>query len=277
MRKVVLAVAILGLSLVASAQAGAASAPGDEYETDSPPPADSAADASRAARAYTMLPFVVSPRVGDQAVAGHFWGGYDGATRGAVGEAVVDGRLTRFLALRAGASSSDLSGRSTAILGATVGILRDGTAPFDLGVGAFYQPQSIRGDGLVTATVSAGKTIGRLSSYASLGYGQDPEGDDGVGVASLGAVFRVRGGLHTGFQSRTRFQLWSHDGKFDRLAQPSMDFSAGPLLAYSLGTFDIMAQGGIAGLMLKEPPEAIGERTRIQLGPMVMFGIGAAL
>ena len=86
--------------------------------------------------------------MGDQVVTGHFWGGYDGGARGAVGEAVVDGRIPRFVALRVGATSSDLWGHSTAILGARLGLLREGTAPLDLGVGVFYQPQSIRGDGI---------------------------------------------------------------------------------------------------------------------------------
>ena len=56
-----------------------------------------------------------------------------------------------------------------------------------------------------------------------------------------------------------------------------MDFSAGPLLAYALGPFDIIAHGGIAGLMLKAPPDGAGDRTRLQLGPLVMLGVGAAL
>ena len=231
----------------------------------------------RAARAYGVIPFGVSPRAADQAVTGHFWGGYDGGARGPVGEAVIDGRVSRLLSLTVGASSSDLSGRSTAILGARLGLLRDGAAPFDLGVGLFFQPQSIRGDGLVTGTVSLGKTVGRLSSQATFGYGQDPEGDDGLGVTSLGGVFRVTERVQAGLASRARVQLWSNDRKFSMLEQPVMDFTAGPLLAYSLGCFDIIAQGGLAGLMLKMPPDAIGDHTRFQLGPLVMLGVGATL
>jgi hypothetical protein len=176
-----------------------------------------------------------------------------------------------------GATSSDLWGRSTAILGARLGILREGTAPLDLAVGAVYQPQSIRGDGIITATVSLGKKIGRLSSQATFGYGQDPEADDGQGMTSLGAVFRVGERAHVGIQSRARVQLWTTDQKFVNLEQPMMDFTAGPLLAYSVGPFDLIAHGGIAGLMLEAPPGAVGERTRLQLGPLVMLGVGAAL
>jgi len=275
MCKLAFQVVAVSLAFVTSVRAETAS----NNEADVAP-ADEAAppDAGRTARAYGLLPFSVSPRVGDQLVTGHFWGGYYGGSRQAVGEAVVDGRITRFLALRAGASTSDLWGRPTAILGAGLGILREGAAaPLDLGVGVVYQPQSVRGDGIVTATVSLGKQIGRLSSQASFGYGQDPEGDDGLGVTSLGAVLRLTERVQAGLQSRARLQLWSADRKFEHLEQPMMDFSAGPLLAYSLGPFDIMAQGGIAGLMLKAPPEVAGERTRLQLGPVVMFGFGATL
>jgi len=278
MCKVALQVVAFGLSVVVSARAGATSAQGEGKEADSASIDEAAKlDAQRTARAYGMLPSSVSPRVGDQLVAGHFWGGYDGGSRRAVGEAVVDGRITRLLALHVGATSSDLWGRSTAIVGARLGILRESTAPLDLGVAIVYQPQSIRGDGIVTATVALGKTIGRLSSQASFGYGQDPEADDGLGVTSLGAVFRVADRVHAGMQGRARVQLWSTDRKFTNLELPALDCSAGPLLAYSVGVFDFIAQGGIAGLMLKAPPEAPGDRTRLQLGPMVMFGVGASL
>jgi hypothetical protein len=273
-----LALSLVAISLAAAARAGATSGQAEGSEAGVAP-ADEAAklDARRTARAYEILPFSVSPRVGDQLVTGRFWGGYDGGARGAMGEAVVDGRVSRFLVLRVGASSSDLWGRPTATLGARLGVLREGAAPFDLGVGVFYQPQSIRGDGLVTGTVCLGKTIGSLSSEASFGYGQDPEGDDGVGVTSLGGLLRVTERVHAGIQSRARLQLWSKDRKSATLEQPVMDFSAGPLLAYSAGRFDIMAHGGIAGLLLEAPPGTVGERAKLQLGPMVMLGIGTAL
>jgi hypothetical protein len=280
MCRIFLQVVAVGLIAAASARAGATSSPGDGSDADVAPDDEaSKREAVRTARTYELMPFAVSPRVGDQRVTGHVWGGYNGGARGAVGEAVVDGRIARRLALRVGASSSDLWGRSTAILGARLEILRDRgeRAPFDLGVAVVYQPQSIRGDGLVTATVSAGKTIGRLSSQATIGYGQDPEADDGVGLASLGAVLRLTERVHAGVQSRARAQLWTEDPKFANLEQPIMDFAVGPLLAYSLGPFDLVAHGGLAGLMLKAAPEALGPRTRFQLGSLVMIGVGASL
>jgi hypothetical protein len=122
--------------------------------------------------------------------------------------------------------------------------------------------------------VALGKTIGRLSSQASFGYGQDPEGDDGLGVASLGALFSFSERIHGGLQGRTRVQLWSQDKKFVNLEQPLLDFSGGPVLAYSLGSFDIMAYGGVAGLMLKSPADRTVQQTRLQVGPMTMLGLG---
>ena len=277
MRKLALPVLVVSVAAAASARADAAPDQVDDPAADAASTDATASMDRRAARAYGVIPFGVSPRAADQAVTGDFWGGYDGGARGPVGEAVIDGRVSRLLSLTVGASSSDLSGRSTAILGARLGLLRDGAAPFDLGVGLFFQPQSIRGDGLVTGTVSLGKTVGRLSSQATFGYGQDPEGDDGLGVTSLGGVFRVTERVQAGLASRARVQLWSNDRKFSMLEQPVMDFTAGPLLAYSLGCFDIIAQGGLAGLMLKMPPDAIGDHTRFQLGPLVMLGVGATL
>jgi hypothetical protein len=280
MCRIVLQVVAVSLIVATSARADAVSDQGSQDDADA---GEAAADetlkrdAARTARAYTLMPFAVSPRVGDQAVTGHFWGGYDGGARGAVGEAIVDGRVSRSLALRAGATSSDLWGRSTAILGARVGILREGAAPLDLGVGVVYQPQSIRGDGIVTATVALGKTVGRLSAQGSFGYGQDPEADDGLGVTSVGAVFRASERVHLGIDGRARVQLWSTDKKFASLEQPIMDFTAGPLLAYAVGPFDLIAYGGLAGLMRKAPPELVGARTGLQLGPLVMLGVGAAL
>jgi hypothetical protein len=126
-------------------------------------------------------------------------------------------------------------------------------------------------------TLSLGKKIGPVSSFATLGYGQDGEGDDHMGSASLGAVYGVSERLHLGIDSRARFQLVSSDKKFDFLTEPAVDFGAGPLLAYALGAFDFTAQGGVGGLMLKGPKDARGERTTLQLGPMVLLGIGAAL
>jgi hypothetical protein len=258
----------VALFVVASFPAHAAAGDELEYGADIP--------STDAPRTYQLLPFAASPRTTGKLVTGHFWGGYNGSTRGAVGEAVVDGRVTEVLSLRVGATSSDLWGRSTAMVGATLGVLREGRAPLDLSVGVVYQPQSIRGDGIVTGTVALGKTIGRLSSQASLGYGQDPEGDDGLSVASLGALFGFSDRIHGGLQGRTRAQLWSHDPKFVNLERPVLDFSAGPVLACSLGAFDVMAYGGVAGLMLKSPAYATAQQTKLQVGPMTMLGIGAA-
>ena len=140
-----------------------------------------------------------------------------------------------------------------------------------------YQPASIRGDGLVTATLSLGKTIGRLSSQATLGYGQDPEGDDGIGVASLGGVFSFGRRMHAGFQSRARAQLWSADKKFVTVEFPVIDFSAGPVLGYSVGPLDVIAYAGVAGLMLKSPADLGSEHSTLQIGPMGMLGVGGAL
>jgi hypothetical protein len=277
--------AAIAVALLASARAGATSKQpaassnqGDEEAADLAP-GDQGAELAdrRAARAYGLLPFALPPRLGDQLVTSHFWAGYEGGPRGAVGEAVVDGTITPYLALRVGASSSDLWGRPTAMLGARLRILREGAAPLDLGVGVVYQPQSIRGDGIVTGIVSLGKTVGRLSSQATFGYGQDPEGDDGLGVASLGGVFSVSERVHVGIQGRARAQLWSTDRKFANLEQPLMDFSVGPLFAYSLGAFDVMVHGGVAGLMLRAPPEIGGERARLQLGPVALLGLGVTL
>ncbi len=280
-----LCVTAAALALLVAPRAGATSKPPAAVSnpvgenTADVVPADEAGEleARRAARAYGLMPFALSPRVADQQVTAHFWGGYDGGSRAPVGEAVVDGRITSFLALHVGGRSSDLWGRPTAILGARLGILRQDAAPLDLGVAVLYQPQSIRGDGIVTATVSLGKTVGRLSSQASFGYGQDPEADDGLGVTSLGGVFNVSERVHVGVDGRARIRLWSTDRKFESLEQPLMDFAAGPLLAYSLGAFDIVAHGGIAGLMLQAPPRAAGEPTRIELGPLLMLGVGTTL
>jgi hypothetical protein len=274
-RRFVVAMGIRTIQLISLTLFVAASRPAGATDTE-----DDGHDAqvlpADTARTYELLPFAATPRTTAQLVTGHLWGGYDGSTHEAIGEAVVDGRVTQFLALRVGATSSDLWGRSTAVLGASVGVLREGRAPLDLGVGVVYQPQSIRGDGIVTGTVALGKTIGRLSSQASLGYGQDPEGDDGLGVASLGAVFSFSDRIHGGFQGRTRAQLWSGDPKFVNLERPVLDFSAGPVLACSLGAFDVMAYGGVAGLMLKSPADATVHQTKLQMGPMTMLGIGAA-
>jgi hypothetical protein len=174
-------------------------------------------------------------------------------------------------------SSTDLWGESTALIGARIGLLREKSAPLDLGVGVSYQPQAIRGDGLIMGTVSLGKKIGPVSSFATLGYGQDGEGDDRMGMTSVGALVGVSERLHLGLDSRARFQLASHDAKSLSFAEPTMDFCAGPLLAYSLGAFDLTAQGGVAGLMLRGPKDARGEPTTLQLGPLMLLGVGAAL
>lgn len=262
-------VSTAGQSMAAENQGGA----GEDLE-----PAGEAAkvDAARIARQSRLLPLTLSPRVGDELVTGHVWGGYDGGLRSAVGEAVVEGKLTPLLVLRLGASSYDLWGRRTAIFGARVGLLRQETAPFDLGVGLVYQPQSIRGDGLVTGTVSFGRKIGRLSSLASVGYGQDPEGDDRMASASLGAVVDLSRRVHLGLDSRVRL-FRSNDRKFDALAEPTVDFCAGPLLAYSIGAFDIIAHGGLAGLRLAPPRATSGESAALRVGPLALLSFAAAL
>jgi hypothetical protein len=252
-----------------------AAPPSPDSDGVADPARGAAAEATRESR---MLPFTISPRVSDKLVTGRFLGGYDGGHREAVGEAIAEGRITRFLAVRAGASSSDLWGHASATFGIQFGILREETAPLDLGLAVLYHPQSIRGDGLVSAALLLGKKIGPVSTFGTLGYGQDPEGDDFMGWATLGAMYALSGRFRVGLDNRVRFQLGSDDEKFKGVVQPTMDFCTGPLLAYSLGPFDVTAQGGIAGLVLESPEtQQAGERSVGRLGPLALLGLAAEL
>ena len=207
-------------------------------------------------------------------VTGHVWGGYDGGQRGAVGEAVVDGKVSRSLALRVDALIR-ISGGARRRCSAPGSGFCARAALLDLGVGVVYQPQSIRGDGIVTATVSLGKTIGvprgPLGCRPGSRRGRRPRGDVGRrGLQSQRAHSpRAR---RSGAGSAV-----VHQQEFASLEQPIVDFTAGPLLAYALRQFDIIAYGGIASLMLKAPPELAGNGARLQLGPLAMLGVGAAL
>jgi hypothetical protein len=244
----------------------------DQLEPPAPAP-----DPKQTTRESTILPFGMSPRVSEGPAVGHVTGGYDGGHRTAVADSIAEANVTRYLAIRAGVSSNDLWGRTTGLFGLKLGLLRQEKAPIDLALGVFYQPQAIQGDGQILSTLSLGRTFDSVSPFLTLGYGRDPEGDDQMGLTSLGAVVRVSDRFHLAIDSRARFQLASTDAKFANITKPVLDFVVGPLVAYSLGPFDFTAQGGLSGLAVQTPADARTAHNSLTLGPLALLGVGATL
>jgi hypothetical protein len=231
--------------------------------------------AARAVQAGAFLPFTVG--ASSDTTYAKVLSGYDGGRREFVYEGAADASVYGGLSVRAGYSSTDLSGHASALLGARFQFLSQKRHGIDLGTGLFYLPQGIDGEGLVRASVFVGRDIGKVALFGNVSYGQDPEGDDHHAELSVASLFRAAPQLMLGADARMRALVLDSDEKHNGMTEPVLDLAFGPVAHYVLGPVVLTGQAGLSALALKGPHGSIRPTIEMQYGTLGLFSAGFAL
>jgi hypothetical protein len=222
---------------------------------------------AESAAAGMFLPETMAPRVDSQAAFAKVVGSYDSTRRGTL-EGTAEVTLVGPLAARVGVLYAENPNALRPTGGLRLQALSQADQLIDMSVGAFYRPEGFtEAEGEVEAVLAFGRRFNRLGTFASLVYGQDPEGAERDGEVRLAALYALSARLQTGFDSRLRFDLGSEPSKRRAEGGARYDLIAGPAVTYSFETIALIAQVGLS---------AVGQRRTI-FGAACLAGLGGSL
>jgi hypothetical protein len=182
-------------------------------------------------------------RVGSTQAFAWGLGGYDSSRKGSVVDAIAEVTLWGPIALRGGATYSNLTSRLRPSVGARVQILRQAAHGLDGSLSVFYKPEGFNeAEGEIETFVALAHSFDAVTVAGNLVYGQDPEGNERDGEIRA-TVFRRRGQLAFGIDARARFAIGAQQGKAATM-EPKLDGMAGPHIACALGTIALFAEAG---------------------------------
>jgi hypothetical protein len=192
-------------------------------------------------------------------------------------QAAADAHIAGGLSLRAGFSSHDLSGDASALFGGRFQFMSQQRHGLDLGVGAFYMPHDIEGEGLIKASVLVGRNFGAVALFGAMSYGQDPEGDDHRAELAMGSLLPVGSAIFVGLDARLRALVFSSDAKHDGMFEPVVDLAVGPLVHYVLGPIVLTGQTGMSALVIEGPRGSARPTRETRYGVLGLFSAGFSL
>jgi hypothetical protein len=221
-------------------------------------------------RAAHFLPGALDAEMdsADTAV-GTGWAGYDGATKNPVVQATAEAWVVPRLSFTVGFGSTTQPGdvRLRAQGGVRVMLLDQGRFGVNAAVGFLYrQDRFANEEGMLEWSALFSRRFGDTLALANFVYAQDGEGDDHEGEIRVVGLHDFGTRLHVGLDTRVRTSLGSSDPHRAEHANPTLEFNAGPLLAYSVGRFSVMTEAGISGQKVD----------RLNTGISVLGGLGAA-
>jgi len=222
-----------------------------------------------------FLPFTIGPSTAE--TYGRIISGYDGAREDFVYEAFADAHVIGGLAIRAGYLSSDLSGHASALLGARFQFLSQERQGLDMAAGLFYMPQDLDGEGLVKARLLLGRNVGVVRLFANVGYGQDPEADDGQAELAMGLLLPTAPSLLLGLDARGRARVFSTDEKHTGIYEPIFDVVVGPVAHYVLGPLVLTSHAGWSSVVIQGPQGAPQPTNDVRNGVSALASVGFAL
>jgi hypothetical protein len=150
---------------------------------------------------------------------------------------------------------------------ARIQILDQSRHGLDLGMAVAYrQDRFVTEEGLFQATISAGAHGDAGAVLASIGYGQDGEGDDHLGEARLVAYRRMAGALHVGLDGHVQWLLDSTDPNRVQHQTPSLELTVAPAMAYSVGPIMLVLEVGWSGVEIEQ----------FQSGVLALGGVGTS-
>jgi len=223
-----------------------------------------------ASRAAHFLPGVLDAEIDSGATAvGAGWAGYDSATKNPVANATAEAWVVPRLSFTAGFGSTTQPGevRLRAQGGVRVMLFTQRRAGINVVAGFLYrQDRFANEEGMLEWSAMFSRRFGATLAMANFIYAQDGEGDDHEGEIRAACVHDFGTRLHAGFDGRIRSSLGSSDPHRAEHSNPTLEFNAGPLLAYSLGQFALMSEMGVSGQKVD----------RLSTGVLVMGGVAAA-
>jgi hypothetical protein len=250
-------------------------ADGVEEESGHASPTDATSGARQATAHGAFLPFTIGASTA--ATYGRIASGYDGARKELVYQAIAEAHVVGGLAIRAGYLSSDLSGHASAVLGGRFQFLSQMQHGLDMAAGLFYLPQDLDGEGLVKASVLVSRSFGDVRFFGNLGYGQDPEADDGQTELTVGFLVPAATSLSLGLDARGRARVFSTDEKHAGNYEPIFDVVAGPVAHYVLGPLVLTGHAGWTSVVVQGPQGSPQPTSNLRNGVSGLLSAGFAL
>jgi hypothetical protein len=201
--------------------------------------------------------------------AGSGWAGYDGATKNPVANSTAEAWVVPRLSFTAGFGSTTQPGevRLRAQGGVRVMLLDQRHFGVNAVVGFQYrQDRFSNEEGMLEWSALFSRRFGATLAIANFVYGQDGEGDDHEGELRIVGLHDLGTRLHVGLDGRMRTSLGSSDPHRAEHSNPTLEFNAGPLIAYSVGRFSLMSEAGLSGQKVD----------RLRTGVLVLGGLAAA-
>lgn len=256
-----LTLASLAAALGLGAPRVALADPGDGDGPEAPP-----VSAARSAESGAFLPFTLPASSASQRAYLTLQGGYDAARGGAVFDTAVQATIVGPLSLRGGAAYVGPAGTLRPSVALTVQALRQDRHGVDFSVYGGYQAQGFNTVPAAHLMLAVGRTVGRVSLLANVGYGYGPDEGEHYGEVHLAGLVRVFPSLHIGLDARARLDL-ERDGD-EPENEPDWDLVAGPMVTWSVGHFAVSASGGLAAIKFRnsEVPSSVGAIAQLLLG-----------
>jgi hypothetical protein len=197
------------------------------------------------------------------------WAGYNSATNAPVFTSTAEAWIVPRFSLVAGFGTTPQPGATSvrAQGGARVFVLDQQRHGVNAGIAFLYrQDRFANEDGMLEWSAMVSRRFGATLALANLVYAQDGEGDDREGEIRLIGMHDLGSGLHLGLDNRVRRSLGSSDPHRSQHSNPTLEFNAGPLLAYTMGRWSLMSEAGISGQKVD----------RLRTGMLVLGGVGAS-
>ncbi|HEY5284638.1 MAG TPA: hypothetical protein VIM14_17735 [Polyangia bacterium] len=222
------------------------------------------------ARAVHFLPGALDAEMDSSTTSvGAGWAGYDGATKNPVASATAEAWVVPRLSFTVGFGSTTQPGevRLRAQGGVRVMLLDQHRFGVNAVAGFLYrQDRFANEEGMLEWSALFSRRFGATLAMANLVYAQDGEGDDREGELRVVGLHDFGTHLHLGLDGRVRTSLGSSDPHRAEHSNPTLEFSAGPLLACSMGRFSLVSEAGISGQKVD----------RLRTGALVLGGLAAA-
>lgn len=240
---------------------------------DETPPEKEPSSAAVSAEAGQFLPTTIAPRVDSQRGFVRAFGGYDSARRSALFEARGDVTVWGPIAATVGALYTTKKEFAPTV-GVRVQALNQEHHFIDLSIGGYYKPEGFTElEGEIEFVLSVGRRFGRLSTFANLVFGQEPDAGERDGELRLAALYEITTPLQVGLDSRLRFDLGSDEGK-EREEGGDFDLVVGPTASYAIGPVAAYAQ---AGLSVGAPAASPGREIRTRAGAVMLLGVAGSI
>lgn len=219
--------------------------------------------------AGSFLPLTLTPTVGATKALGYVEGGYVSPTRAGTFRSFAEARVWHRLALRVGARLDEAGREVGPSLGARLQLLTQDAHGLNGSLSVFYKAEGFtEPEGEIETVASFARSWGNWLTLASLAYGQDPEGRERDGEATLAALLEVAERYHFGVDARIRVDLGSAQEILRAHREPVLNAQVGPVANMALGPLALTLHGGPSATRL------VDERTK--LGVAAFVGLATA-